>query len=63
MTGRYAAAEEAHTAALELFRQIGDRHSQADALNNLGRILQATGNMAGAQEYFTEARQIQSEIT
>jgi tetratricopeptide (TPR) repeat protein len=47
-TGDYPAAVTCHQQALELFRDLGHRHGQTDALNELGIIQRLTGDYPAA---------------
>ena len=48
LTGGYRAAAVSHQQALELFRDLGERHAQAYALNELGLVQQLTDNHLAA---------------
>jgi hypothetical protein len=45
-----------------LHRRIGDRASEAEALNDLGRALRATGDAAGSRTQHGEALTLAREI-
>jgi len=44
--------------ALELYKEMEDRRGEADALNNLGMVLQDLGDLAGAKENYERALEI-----
>jgi hypothetical protein len=44
--------------ALELFRELGDRHFQAWALNHLGAVAQLSGDYAGASANHMQALEL-----
>ena len=48
LTGDYPAAAASQQQALALFRDLGDLHGQADALNCLGVVQQETGDYPAA---------------
>ena len=56
--GPWAEAIERHTTAAETARRLGDRLSQASALNELGVVLRLTGDYRGAAEAQQEALRI-----
>jgi tetratricopeptide (TPR) repeat protein len=55
LTGDHPAATASLTQALELFRDLGDRHGQAGALINLGELLLVSSEYREARGYFTQA--------
>jgi tetratricopeptide (TPR) repeat protein len=59
--GAYLQAAEQHRIALDLFRELGDRRSEALTLNNLALALDRAGE-AGALELFEEAAAILGEL-
>jgi tetratricopeptide (TPR) repeat protein len=59
--GSYAEAAEQHRVALALFRDLGDRRSEALTLNNLALALDRTGDLAALQ-LFEEAATILGEL-
>jgi tetratricopeptide (TPR) repeat protein len=59
--GSYAEAAEQHRVALKLFRDLGDRRSEALTLNNLALALDRTGDLAALQ-LFEEAATILGEL-
>jgi len=60
--GPWAEAIDRHTAAAESARRLGDRLSQANALNELGIVLRLTGDYRGAAETQQEALRIYSHL-
>jgi hypothetical protein len=59
--GAYPQAAEQHRAALAIFRELGDRRSEALTLNNLALALDRAGDH-GALELFEEAAGILGEL-
>ncbi|MEY9859767.1 tetratricopeptide (TPR) repeat protein [Catenulispora sp. GAS73] len=55
-------AMDAHTQALQVFRQIGDRLGEANALNGLGLVRLQTGDRPGAAGDHTQALEIYAQI-
>ena len=51
LTGDYPAAAASHQQALELFRDLGDRHGQAEALNSLGELSSRTADSQQARDH------------
>jgi tetratricopeptide (TPR) repeat protein len=51
--GRYQEAAGYHRQALDLFRKIGDRDLEADALNGLGDVLVQIGDADKARAHHT----------
>jgi Flp pilus assembly protein TadD len=51
-----------HLAALELFREIGDRAGEAEALNGVGAILLATGRTNDARVHYDTALSLADQI-
>jgi tetratricopeptide (TPR) repeat protein len=49
MAGDLAAATTSLTRALELYRDVGDRHGEAEALNDLGDLLSSSSTVADAR--------------
>ena len=62
LTGDYPAAAASHQQALELFRDLGDRHGQAEVLNSLGELSSRTAASQQARDYHTQALAIAREI-
>lgn len=62
LTGDYPAATASLTRALELFRDLGDRHSQAGASINLGELLSLSLAYREARGYFVQALSIARDI-
>jgi len=62
LTGDYPAATASLTRALELFRDLGDRHSQAGASINLGELLSLSLAYCEARRYFVQALSIARDI-
>jgi hypothetical protein len=59
--GSYVEAAEQHRAALAVFRELGDRRSEALTLNNLALALDRAGD-PGALDLFEEAAAILGEL-
>jgi tetratricopeptide (TPR) repeat protein len=59
--GAYSAAAEQHRIALALYRELGDRRSEALTLNNLALALDRAGD-PGALDLFEEAVAILAEL-
>jgi tetratricopeptide (TPR) repeat protein len=59
--GAYSAAAEQHRHALALYRELGDRRSEALTLNNLALALDRAGD-PGALDLFEEAAAILAEL-
>ena len=53
--GRYPAGLDHLQQALTLFRELGDRHGQVEALRDLGDALRGTGRHEQAREAWQEA--------
>jgi tetratricopeptide (TPR) repeat protein len=62
LTGDYPAATASLTQALELFRDLGDRHGQAGASINLGELLSLSLAYREARGYFVQALSIARDI-
>ena len=62
LTGDYPAATASLTQALELFRDLGDRHGQAGASINLGELLSLSLAYREARGYFVRALSIARDI-
>jgi tetratricopeptide (TPR) repeat protein len=60
--GRLAEAAEHLRQALVLHRRIGDRASEAEALNDLGQVLHAAGDAAEARTQHDRALALAREI-
>ena len=60
--GGYAAAREGFQAALQIRRETGDRHGEADSLHQLAVIDMKQRDFAAAREGFQAALQIRREI-
>jgi tetratricopeptide (TPR) repeat protein/transcriptional regulator with XRE-family HTH domain len=60
--GPWAEAIDRHTAAAESARRLGDRLSQANALDELGIVLRLTGDYRGAAEAQEEALRIYGQL-
>jgi tetratricopeptide (TPR) repeat protein len=58
LTGDFSEATDAHTRALEIFRQLGNHLGEATALTNLGRMRYFTGDFPGAEDAHTRALEI-----
>jgi len=61
-TGDYPAAAASHQQALALFRDLGSRLGQAEALNRLGELSLRTSATAQARDQHTQARAIARDI-
>jgi tetratricopeptide (TPR) repeat protein len=59
--GEYLEAAQQHRLALELFRELGDRRSEALTLNNLALALDRAGD-PGALDLFEQAAAILGEL-
>jgi DNA-binding CsgD family transcriptional regulator/tetratricopeptide (TPR) repeat protein len=55
LTGRYARAGEVLRAALEIWREIGARHQEGDALRGLSRVSWFEGRRVEAERYCVDA--------
>ncbi|MEB3828504.1 tetratricopeptide repeat protein, partial [Phormidium sp. CCY1219] len=44
--------------ALEIYRAIGDKAGEGNALNNLGEVYQNLGEYAEAEQYFLQSLEI-----
>jgi tetratricopeptide (TPR) repeat protein len=62
LTGDYPAATASLTRALELFRDLRDRHGQAGASINLGELLSLSLAYREARGYFVQALSIARDI-
>jgi len=62
LTGDYPAATASLTQALELFRDLGDRHCQAGASINLAGLLSLSLAYREARGYFVQALSIARDI-
>src|ERR1700750_392306 len=60
--GRLTEAAGHLSQALVLLRRIGDRATEAETLNDLGQVLQTTGDVAGARAQHGEALTLAREI-
>jgi tetratricopeptide (TPR) repeat protein len=60
--GPWAEAIDSHTTAAESARRLGDRLSQASALNELGVVLRLTGDYRRAAEAQRDALRIYSQL-
>ena len=49
---------DAQTRALEIYRALGNRHGEANALTDLGRVRRLTGDYAGADDAHTQALEL-----
>ena len=63
LTGDYPAAIASLTQALEMFRHLGDRHSQAQVLNQLGELLSRSADSRQARDHHTQALTIARDIS
>jgi len=59
--GKHDLALEQHLRSLELFRSIGNKLSEARALNDIGALYQATGELEKAFDYHLEALRLRQE--
>jgi hypothetical protein len=55
LTGHYPGADDLLGQALDLYRAVGHRHGQANALFGLGRMLVLTGDHPGADDLLGQA--------
>ena len=55
LTGDYPGAAEALGATLGIFRDLGDRHGEADTLNELGTLHQVGDDLDQAVAYHRQA--------
>ena len=62
MTGDLGPSAEASTEALEIYRLLGDRFGEANALRDLGLVRSLTGDYAEAEHHAREALAIYTEI-
>ena len=63
MTGGYRGAAQVQEKALDIYRDIGNRGGQANALISLGIVRRVTGDYRGAAETLEEALDISRDIT
>ena len=63
LTGDYPAAAASMTEALGMFRDIGDRQSQASTLTNLGEVLARSGDSHQARDHYARALAIARDIS
>ena len=59
--GEYEEARRVTEEALVIRRKIEDRHGMAYALNNLGNISAVSGDLRGAQRFFTESQDLEPD--
>ncbi len=62
LTGDYPGAADAQEEALGIFRDLGDRRGEADALNRLGAVRRLTGDYPAAAAAQEEALSIYRNI-
>lgn len=55
LTGDYQAASQAHEQALAIFRELGSKPGQANALGYLGVVRRATGDYPAAAQAMEQA--------
>ena len=55
LVGRHDDAEASHTRALQLYRDLGDRSGEAEALNNIADMARASATPAEARPYYDRA--------
>ena len=60
--GDFAAAAEALEAALGIYRDLGDRGGEAEALNEVGTLRRVRGDPDGAGTYHRQALDLAREI-
>ena len=60
--GEYVKAEEYHKKALQIKREIGDKHGESACYINLGNVFTSFGEYVKAEEYYQKALQIKREI-
>ena len=63
LTGDYPGAAAARQEALGIFRDLGDRRGEADALNRLGVVRWLTGNYPGRGRRLDRRRWASSGIS
>lgn len=59
---RYSASLTNNQAALEIFREIGVREGEAEALKNLAELHQALGQLKEARQYCQQALALATEL-
>ncbi|WP_185443219.1 tetratricopeptide repeat protein [Kribbella qitaiheensis] len=62
LLGRHLEAADAYRSALDLVATIGDRYEHGRALQGLGAVAAATGNLPEARARWTSARRIFAEL-
>jgi tetratricopeptide (TPR) repeat protein len=60
--GRFDEANECFQHALAIFRELGDRDSEADSLSDLGDVYLGMGEVADAIGYYQQSLAIRREI-
>jgi len=63
LTGDYPAAAASLTEALAMFRDLGHRGGQAEALNHLAEVLARSGDSRQARDHYAQALAIAREIS
>jgi tetratricopeptide (TPR) repeat protein len=58
LLGRYAEAADAYRMAKDLVATVGDRYEHARALQGLGAVAAATGNLPEARAQWTSAQRM-----
>jgi CHAT domain-containing protein len=61
-TSQFREALQSWQAALEIYREIGDRSGEAGTLNNIGFMQKSLGNYPSALEYYQQSLAITQEI-
>ena len=62
LTGDHQGAAASHHQALRLYRDLGDRHGQADVLNSLGELASRTAGTHQARDQHSQACAIVRDI-
>ncbi len=62
LTGDYPAAAANHQQALSLYRDLGQRHEQAEVLNNLGEMSSRCAASQQAYHYYNQALTLARQV-
>jgi tetratricopeptide (TPR) repeat protein len=62
LTGDHRTATASHQQALDLFRDLGERHSQAEVLNSLGELSARTTATKQARDHHAQALALARQI-
>jgi predicted ATPase/Tfp pilus assembly protein PilF len=60
--GAYDESHRHHSEALEIRRELGNRHDEAMSLNNLGEVARLRGDYSPARDHYRMAESIQRDI-